>query len=249
MTRTGLIVAVALAAIQNCAVAGYVMHGSADENFNIGILVKKFGVAAVDPSSGPWDSIKKLPRIGDSEPVALTFGLTGQTDDVMDIAWYAFPSEGGMAMQMNSDVADSLNCRFGKYESRGAAWEKTLSRELTDEQSRHVREHLTEEELTIFGILTRPGPELTTQERDEVKKVAHALLERLNSLLVLGWRQRVSSRAQLAIEDALDEGLPRAYDKSMYEKSMYENKCAALFEHVYESYYGDGGSVFSSQLA
>ncbi len=54
-----------------------------------------------------------------------------------------------------------------------------LSLILTDEQTRHVREHLSEEELTIFDILTRPAPELTTEEREEVKKIAHQLLEKI----------------------------------------------------------------------
>jgi type I restriction enzyme, R subunit len=36
-----------------------------------------------------------------------------------------------------------------------------LSKTLTHEQQRHVRENLTEEELTVFDILTRPGPELS----------------------------------------------------------------------------------------
>jgi type I restriction enzyme R subunit len=118
----------------------------------------------------------------------------------------------------------------------------SLSKILTEEQSRHVREHLSEEELTILDILTRPGPDLTTEEREEVKKVARQLLERLRQLLVLGWRQRVSSRARvrLAIEDALDEGLPRAYSKD-----LYETKCTAVFEHVYESYQGEGKSVYT----
>jgi type I restriction enzyme R subunit len=113
---------------------------------------------------------------------------------------------------------------------------------LTEEQERHVREHLREDELTIFDILTRPGPKLSTEERDEVKKVARQLLERLNTLLVLDWRKRASARAQvrLAIEDALDEGLPQRYTKE-----LYRTKCDALFEHVYESYYGDGSSVYS----
>jgi type I restriction enzyme R subunit len=117
-----------------------------------------------------------------------------------------------------------------------------LSNILTEEQTRHVREHLTEEELTIFDILTRPGPELSSQECEEVKKVARQLLERLRALLVLGWRQKVSSRARvrLAIEDALDEGLPRAYSKD-----LYQTKCAAVFEHVYESYQGEGKSVYT----
>jgi Domain of unknown function (DUF3387). len=41
-----------------------------------------------------------------------------------------------------------------------------LSRALREEQQRHVREQLTEEELTVFDILTRPGPDLTTEERE-----------------------------------------------------------------------------------
>lgn len=116
-----------------------------------------------------------------------------------------------------------------------------LSQVLTEEQTRHVREHMSEEELTIFDILTRPAPDLTTLEREEVKKIAHQLLEKLHKLLVLGWRQRVSTRARvkIEIENALDEGLPRAYSKDLYEK-----KCAAVFEHVYQSYQGEGLSVY-----
>ena len=112
---------------------------------------------------------------------------------------------------------------------------------LTQEQERHVREHLREEELTIFDILTRPGPKLSTEEREEVKKVARQLLERLNALLVLGWRQKIQSRAKihLAIEDTL-EGLPRAYTKDLFAK-----KSEVLFEHVYEAYAGEGKSVFN----
>jgi type I restriction enzyme R subunit len=60
-----------------------------------------------------------------------------------------------------------------------------LSRNLSEEQQRHVRENMTEEELVIFDVLTRPAPELTTEERAEVKKVARELLTRLKQLLVL----------------------------------------------------------------
>ena len=118
-----------------------------------------------------------------------------------------------------------------------------LSSILTEEQTRHVRENLSEEELTILDILTRPAPELTTEEREEVKKVAHHLLEKLKKLLVLGWRQKVSSRAKVqeAIKDVLDEELPRAYSKDIYEA-----KCSAIFEHVYQSYQGDGRSVYAA---
>ena len=119
----------------------------------------------------------------------------------------------------------------------------TLSRALSDEQQRHVRENMTEEELVIFDILTRPAPELSPDERAEVRKVARALLGRLKELLVLNWRQKSGARAQLklAIEDTLDSGLPRAYDKPLYQQ-----KCSALFEHVYESYPERNAGVYAS---
>jgi type I restriction enzyme R subunit len=108
-----------------------------------------------------------------------------------------------------------------------------LSRALSAEQERHVREQLTEEELTVFDLLTRPGPDLGPEERDAVKKVARRLLERVRAALVLDWRQRAQARAQvrLAIEDTLDEGLPRAFTPEIYQA-----KCAILFEHVFERF-------------
>ncbi len=108
-----------------------------------------------------------------------------------------------------------------------------LSNSLDEEQERHVRENLAEEELVIFDILTRPAPELSADERNEVKKVARELLTRLKELLVLNWRKKSAARSQLrlAIEDALDAGLPRAY-----APDLYKQKCSAVFEHVYESY-------------
>jgi type I restriction enzyme R subunit len=104
---------------------------------------------------------------------------------------------------------------------------------LNAEQTRHVRENMTEEELVIFDILTRPAPELSADERAEVKKVARESLNKLKMLLVLNWRQKSTARSQikLAIEDVLDTGLPRTYTPERYRQ-----KCSALFEHVYESY-------------
>ena len=108
-----------------------------------------------------------------------------------------------------------------------------LSRNLSQEENRHVRENMTEEELVIFDILTRPAPELSPEESGEVKKVARELLGRLKQLLVINWRQKSSARSQLRIEieDVLDGGLPRAYDKPLYQQ-----KCSAVFEHFFESY-------------
>jgi type I restriction enzyme R subunit len=108
-----------------------------------------------------------------------------------------------------------------------------LSQSLSEEQERHVREQMSEEELVIFDILTRPAPALSAAERAEVKKVASRLLARLKALLVLNWRQKAAARAQLklTIEELLDTGLPPAYTPDLYRQ-----KCAAVFEHVFESY-------------
>src|SRR3990172_1048340 len=120
-----------------------------------------------------------------------------------------------------------------------------LSNSLNDEQGRHVRENMSEEELVIFDILTRPAPKLSTEERAEVKKVARELLTRLKALLVLNWRQKSTARSQLklAIEDALDTGLPR-----VYTPELYREKCSVVFEHVYESYPERNAGVYSTAL-
>jgi len=117
----------------------------------------------------------------------------------------------------------------------------TLSRNLNEEQERHVREHLSEEELVIFDILTRPAPTLSAEERAELKKVAKDLLEKLRRLLVLEWRQKATARSQvkLAIEELLDQGLPRAYTPQLYQQ-----KCSAVFEHFYETYGDRGASIY-----
>lgn len=106
-----------------------------------------------------------------------------------------------------------------------------LSRELTEEETRHVRENLTEEELAIFDILTRPGPELGDAEQKEVKKVAAHLLIRLKQIQSLDWRQTVQARAKIkeTIEETLD-GLPEAYTRTIFSE-----KCSRVFEHVYEA--------------
>jgi type I restriction enzyme R subunit len=118
-----------------------------------------------------------------------------------------------------------------------------LSRSLNEEQERHVREQLSEEELVVFDILTRPAPELSADERNEVKKVAKELLAKLKDLLVLNWRQKATARSQvkLAIEDVLDQGLPRSYTPD-----LYKDKCHAMFEHVYETYRDRGASLYST---
>ena len=52
-----------------------------------------------------------------------------------------------------------------------------FAQSLKEEEKRGVAEGLTEEELALFDILTKPEPKLTKKEEDEVKDVAKNLLE------------------------------------------------------------------------
>ncbi len=119
-----------------------------------------------------------------------------------------------------------------------------FAKSLDEEEKRTVTEQLSEEELALFDLLTKPEMELTARERNEVKKAARELLEALKrEKLVLDWRKRQQARAEVkvTIEKMLDEGLPNAYTSD-----LFETKTAAVFQHVYECYYGAGKSVYST---
>lgn len=117
-----------------------------------------------------------------------------------------------------------------------------FAKELTEEEKRGIAESLSEEELAIFDLLTRPDLKLTKVQELQVKKVAQELLTTLKAeKLVLDWRKKQQSRAavRLAIEEALDQ-LPETYDKPLYEK-----KVELVYQHVYDSYFGLGRSVYA----
>ena len=65
--------------------------------------------------------------------------------------------------------------RFVRWR-RAEIWgRKQLIAEMEEEERRAAREGLTEEELAIFDLLTKPEPRLTKTQEIEVKKVAREL--------------------------------------------------------------------------
>ncbi len=113
---------------------------------------------------------------------------------------------------------------------------------LNQEDQRHISEQLSEEELAMFDLLTRPNTALSEQEKAEVKKVARSLLETLKrEKLVLDWRNKQQARAnvKVTIEEMLDM-LPPSYTLDIYSQL-----CTDVFQHVYESYFGQGKSVYA----
>lgn len=95
----------------------------------------------------------------------------------------------------------------------------TLTKDLNEEEQRHLREAFSEEELAVFDILTRPGPDLTPLETEAIKKVCRDLLAKLKTeLLVLSWRNKRTTRAavKVEIEKMLDLGLPEKFTAELY---------------------------------
>lgn len=122
-----------------------------------------------------------------------------------------------------------------------------LSRDLNEEEQRHMRENLSEEELAVFDILTRPGPELNDKEADTVKRVCRDMLAILKTeKLVLDWRKDRTTRAgvQVAISDMLDDGLPEKYTVDLFEE-----KCGALYQHMLQKYPQRDETVYADGVA
>ena len=116
-----------------------------------------------------------------------------------------------------------------------------LASELNAEEQRTIAEQLSEEQLAVFDLLTRPVLELTEAEKVQVKAISRQLLETLKrERLVLDWRNRQQSRAavKVTVADILDE-LPERYTQEIYDQ-----KCEVVYQHIYDCYYGAGNSVY-----
>ena len=120
-----------------------------------------------------------------------------------------------------------------------------LSQDLSVEERRAVTEDLTEEELTIFDLLTKPVPMLDEAQREVVKASAKRLLQHIHDKLVLDWRRKAAtSSAVLAeIRNVLDHDLPA----DPYPPELFDVKVQAVFDHVLGSYGDDGSSVYSGE--
>ncbi len=113
---------------------------------------------------------------------------------------------------------------------------------LNEEEQRSVSENLSEEQLTVFDHLTRSEENLTDAERDQVKDISRTLLKTLKcGKLVLDWRKKQQSRAdvRVTIQDVLAD-LPECYSEELYYQ-----KCDVVYQHIYESYYGEDNSIYT----
>ena len=117
-----------------------------------------------------------------------------------------------------------------------------LTSEIQHEEKRSFRENLSEEELAVFDLLTKPDIRLTPDEKQLVKKVVRELIDKLKrEKLVIDWRKKQQTRAdvRLTIGKILEELPP------VYTQDLWVQKCDQTYQHVYEKYFGQGTSVYS----
>jgi type I restriction enzyme R subunit len=118
----------------------------------------------------------------------------------------------------------------------------SLSQDLSAEERRAVVEDMTEEELAIFDLLTKPDPVLDDAQRKVVKASAKRLLAHLHDKLVLDWRRKAAATAEVhtTILDILDADLPA----DPYPPEVFDAKAQAVFDHIVTAYGDDGSSVY-----
>lgn len=103
--------------------------------------------------------------------------------------------------------------------------------ELSEEEARSKREELTEEQLAIFDLLLL-DKQLTTSERNKIKKMAQELLDKLQNtgLKVEHWidKPQTQSAVRKTINDFLFENLPYP----TYNDPDINQKTELVFEHL-----------------
>jgi len=107
--------------------------------------------------------------------------------------------------------------------------------DLDEEQERHVKENLSEEQLAVFDIVTQHEKiELTPKERNRIKEGITELIEKLKQeKLVMDWtkqQQRIAD-VKVTIKRELDQILPDKYDRQLFAQT-----CNEVFDHVWQEY-------------
>jgi type I restriction enzyme R subunit len=204
------------------------VRGLLDQSI-VGTVIREGGAASLD-----------LSKI-DFQALAERFKKAKKKATELEVLRVAVEAQLGRMLEENptrTDFRQKFETLIAEYNAGSRNIEQLfdellkLSRGLSEEQRRHVREGITEEELVIFDILTRPAPELSAEERSLVKKVAGQMLTKVKGLLVNNWRAKQQARAGilLCIEDELDR-LPDAYTTEVFRE-----KCSAVFQHVYQAF-------------
>jgi type I restriction enzyme R subunit len=144
------------------------------------------------------------------------------------------------------DLAEKFQALIDEYNAGSQNIEaffeelKSFARALTAEEQRGVAEGLTEEELALFDILTKPEPVLTKAEEAEVKKVCRELLATLKrEKLVLDWREKQQAKAGVMQQLRMEiRRLP-----TQYTKAVRAEKMVRAYAYIYDHYAGGSAEL------
>jgi len=105
---------------------------------------------------------------------------------------------------------------------------------MKEEDERHVREGLSEDELEIFDLLSKPN--LTKKEKQAVKLAAKHLLKTLTTnhpkLLVQAWWKH--SQTKENVRNELSRVLSQDLPTPCYDRALFEKKANNVFDLVFE---------------
>lgn len=114
-----------------------------------------------------------------------------------------------------------------------------LVKNLSEEDTRALREGLSEEHLAVFDLLCTNKDNLNSKTRNRIKQVAQSLIEAVKAQLkqLENWQNKESTKSQLKnfIYDYLyneDTGLP----VDEYDESDVDNLANVVYLHVYQQY-------------
>ena len=117
-----------------------------------------------------------------------------------------------------------------------------FAQQLEQEDRRAIAENLSEEELAVFDLITRPDPGLTAAEKRQVKQVARDLLNTLKAeKLVLDWRKHQATRA--AVEVTVRDWLWRLPKR--YPDGLCQQKAALVYQHIYDNYQSAAQNIYA----
>lgn len=114
---------------------------------------------------------------------------------------------------------------------------------LSEEDADTKREGLNEEQKAIFDLL-RQGKNLSTSERNQVKKIAIELLEDLkqDKLKVEQWSDKSLTAA--AVFNTVSKTLFELLPYPTYQNDDVDLKTNLIFEHLKHQYFGGGISIY-----
>ncbi|MDQ3634156.1 MAG: type I restriction endonuclease subunit R [Acidobacteriota bacterium] len=134
-----------------------------------------------------------------------------------------------------ADFAQRLQTIIDRYNAGSSAIENyyqdlvDFAEDIKEEDERHVREGLTEDELEFFDLLKKE--KMTKDEEQKVKLAAKSLLSRLREehprVLVQNWHLDSQSKTQVSsvVESVLHNNLPESYDRRIFKE-----KCDIVFD-------------------